>query len=74
MNIPCHLDKHCGKKELMKLSEASVRNQNTTWGGCVTSRYYKGVGADGDNLVIVVRLAASARHILNVVQSTRQEE
>lgn len=55
-NIPAHLDKHCGCKELLSIDEASVRNLNTAWGGSVTARYYKGVGADGDNLIIVQSL------------------
>lgn len=32
-NIPAHLDKHCGHKELMKVADHSVRNLGTVWGG-----------------------------------------
>ena len=52
-NIPAHLDKHCGNKELMKAADHGIRNINTAWGGTISARYLKGVHADGDNLVIV---------------------
>ena len=68
--IPCHLDKHQGSPELLKLEDASVRNLNTLWGGTVTARYYKGVGADGDNLVIVVKSEASLTNTVNAEQFT----
>lgn len=52
-NIPAHLDKHCGHKELMKKADHGIRNVGTHWGGTVSARYLKGLSADGDNLVIV---------------------
>lgn len=52
-NIPAHLDKHCGNRELIALRNAYVRNLGAAWGGCLQARYYKGVAGDGDNLVIV---------------------
>lgn len=52
-NIPAHLDKHCGHRELMRVSDHAVRNLGTLWGGCLSARYFKGIHADGDNLVIV---------------------
>lgn len=56
-NIPAHLDKHRGQAELLSLDDASIRNLNTTWGGSITARYYKGIAGDGDNLVIVQSLS-----------------
>lgn len=32
-NIPAHLDKHCGHKELMKKADHGIRNINSSWGG-----------------------------------------
>ena len=32
-NIPAHLDKHCGHRDLMKKADHSIRNVNTLWGG-----------------------------------------
>lgn len=51
-NIPAHLDKHMGNKNLIPLKDAGVRNVGTTWGGSVIVSY-KSFGRDGDNIVIV---------------------
>lgn len=54
-NIPCHLDKHRGHKDLLRVKDHGVRNLGTNTAGTVTQRYYKGVMADADNMVIVMR-------------------
>ena len=51
-NIPAHLDKHCGNKNLIPLKDAGIRNVGTKLGGAVIVSY-KSFGRDGDNLVIV---------------------
>ena len=72
-NIPAHFDKHCGCAELLSLHDASIRDLNTTWGGSVTARYYKGVAGDGDNLVIVqFALVKSPRPTANAEVCTTQ--
>ena len=51
-NIPAHLDKHCGCKDLIPLKDAGIRNIDTRVGGAIIVSY-KSFGRDGDNLVIV---------------------
>ena len=69
-NIPAHLDKHCGSKDLMSVADHGVRDLGTTWGGCISARYLKGIHADGDNLVVVQYLNKERS---NVHQTSDQE-
>lgn len=50
--IPACLDK-CKDGKFLGVKEFDVCNVNTEVAACVTSRYYKGISAHHDNLVIV---------------------
>ena len=46
--IPCQLD----KSDFQSLDDARIKNFDTDIVGTITARYYKGIGANGDNMVI----------------------
>lgn len=48
--IPCQLD----KSDFQTLDEAGIKNVNTDVAGTISARYYKGIGGNGDNMVIEV--------------------
>ena len=48
--IPCQLD----KSDFQTLDEAGIKNINTDVAGTISARYYKGIGGNGDNMVIEV--------------------
>lgn len=50
--IPAKLDKQI-EGNLCSLNDARIKDLNTDIYGTVTARYYKGIGANGDNIVIV---------------------
>lgn len=56
---PAKLDKISGHEkgggEFSKADEHKIMDFNCKVAGCVTSRYYKGLSAHGDNLVVVWR-------------------
>ena len=58
INIPARLDKISGHKnkkngEFATVEEHRIMNINDNVSSTVTARYYKGLSAHGDNLVIV---------------------
>ena len=57
-NIPAKLDKHSGHQGegmFSKADEHKIMDFNCKVASCVTARYYKGLSAHGDNLVVVWR-------------------
>ena len=53
-NIPAKLDKKSGAGEgFLSADEQGIYDIGCTVASCVTARYYKGLSAHGDNLVIV---------------------
>ena len=58
INIPARLDKHSGHQnqtgsKFATADEHRIMNVNNDISSTVTARYYKGLSAHGDNLVIV---------------------
>lgn len=58
---PAKLDKHSGhdmnrEGAFAKADEFRIMGVNSKVASCVTVRYYKGLSAHGDNLVIVRRI------------------
>lgn len=51
--IPCQLNKSKGNS-FLRLSDASIFNVNQDYASTITARYYKGIGANHDNMVIEV--------------------
>lgn len=59
--IPAKLDKHSGHDmnrggSFAKADEFRIMGVDSKVASCVTARYYKGLAAHGDNLVIVRRI------------------
>ena len=55
-NIPAKLNKHIGGKTVFaKADEHEIKCVGCLIASAVTARYYKGIAADNDNLVIVWR-------------------
>ena len=59
--IPVKLDKHSGHDMnrgwvFAKADEFRIKGVDSKVASCVTARYYKGLAADGDNLVIVKKI------------------
>ena len=53
-NIPARLDKKSGAGDgFLGADEQGIYDVGCTVASCVTARYYKGLSAHGDNLVIV---------------------
>ena len=56
-NIPARLDKKSGAGEgFLSADEQGIYDIGCTVASCVTARYYKGLSAHGDNLVIVRKI------------------
>jgi len=49
----CKLDKSSDDKNFASMKDATIRDIGTETAGTVTARYYKGLGSDGDNAVLV---------------------
>ena len=51
--LPCKYDKSRGNKFLSQ-NDASIKNIGCDLAGSVTARYWKGIGANNDNCVLVI--------------------
>lgn len=54
IQIPCVLDKNGSKGEFISFDKAKVKELNIKVAHAVTSRYYKGIGANNDNMVLEI--------------------
>ena len=59
--IPAKLDKHSGHDlarggSFAKADEFRIMGVGSKVASCVTARYYKGIAAHGDNIVIVGKI------------------
>ena len=55
MNVPAKLDKHYFGAKLSAVDEHRLKDIGCEIASCITSRYYKGVSADSDNVIIVIK-------------------
>lgn len=55
MNVPAKLEKPRVDNKFVSVDEYKLRGVGCDIASCITARYYKGIAANGDNVVIVVR-------------------
>lgn len=53
-SIPCTFTKLFENGHFKSMQEGCIQELDKNTANCLTARYYKGIGATGDNVVLVV--------------------